>query len=104
MEARHTVASTLLLLDSLVYPGSASCSAPVASPLSRPPVQTSKHKAIDASVTIIRMTAIDVQPTKAADKVRAYRAQAFSQTIRHFAAPETSTTAKPAAYMIADFQ
>lgn len=103
MEARHTVASTLLLLASLVYPGSASCSAPAASPLSRPPVQTFRHEAIDASVTIIRLTAIEMQNPQAADRLRDHRAQIFTRTIRHFTPPETSG-AKPAAYMIADFQ
>lgn len=104
MEARHTVASTLLLLDSLVYPGSASCSAPAASPLSRPPVQTSSHSSghetVAASVTIVDLTAVDLQAPKAPAKVRAYRAQTFTLTSRHFAAPG----AKPVPYMIANFQ
>lgn len=103
MEARHTVASTLLFLGSIACPGSASCSAPVASPLSRPPVQTYRPEAIGASVTIVQLTPIDSRQLQAPKAPREARAQPFTRTVRQIGSAETPD-AKPVAYIVAEFQ
>lgn len=100
MEARHTVASTLLFLGSIACPGSASCSAPVASPLSRPPVQTYRPEAIGASVTIVQLTPIDSRQLQAS---REARVQPFTRTVRQIGSAE-APDAKPVVYIVAEFQ